>query len=151
MAKYSYKHVKLLLLVMGWILAINKAYSQQVTATKTIKLEFITKVPAVIDGCAGLYTYDTTSLKKRRFIIATNMQELAFVKIGGRLIKLDKVDERQAPGSQDIMTYKGEGISVKLTVKSVHEGYESSIDIGTLQIDQGTLHLIVKIHGESGC
>jgi hypothetical protein len=45
-----------------------------------IKLEYFNKIPAQIDGCSGLYTYDATILKKRKYIFICDLQLYGLIK-----------------------------------------------------------------------
>ena len=139
-------------LILSTIFCLLTGTTNGQQSNATLKLDFITKIPSVIDGCSGLYTYDATSLKKEKYIIVWDLQEIAFIKVQGKEIKLQTTDKKELPKSVYKATFKGGGYTVILTTKTVKKtGEESSLDNGTLEIIKGSDKLLIKIHGESGC
>jgi hypothetical protein len=118
----------------------------------TIQLDFLNKIPDQIDGCSGFYTYDSISLQQQRYLFASNLQELAFVKVNGRQIMLKRIKEESLPKEAHRDTYEGDGYRVILHIKATKRtGDELFYDAGTLEVWQGEKKITVKIHGESGC
>ena len=117
-----------------------------------LKLDFFNKIPSAIDGCSGLFTYDTTSLKNKKYIIITDLQELAFIKVNGKQIMLKKIQNKQLTKMTFKTIYKGDGYTIILTTTTGKQlDIESSLDIGTLEILKESYKLLIKIHGQSGC
>src|SRR5882757_11228082 len=87
------------------------------SAQPSLKLDFFSSIPSVIDGCEGDYTYDTTSLKKKRYILITNIQELAIIKVNGKEISLKRISEDQIAKKTTRTIYKGSGYTVILTTR----------------------------------
>ena len=115
-------------------------------------MEFFNKIPSEIDGCSGLYTFDTTSIKKEKYIIITDLQDFAFIKVQGRQIKLKLFKIIELSQLKHKAIYKGEGYTITLTTKSSKQiDTELSLDNGSLEVLKGTFKLSIKIHGESGC
>ena len=116
------------------------------------KLDFLNKIPTEIDGCSGLFTYDTTSLKKKRYIIVTDLQEFAFIKVNGKQIMLKQIQNKQLTKMTFKTIYKGDGYTIILTTTIGKKlDIEGSLEMGTLEILKESYKLLIKIHGESGC
>ena len=117
-----------------------------------LKLDFFNKIPPEIDGCSGLFTYDTTSLKKKRYIVVTDLQELAFIRVNGKQFMLKKIQNKQLFKNTFKTIYRGEGYMIILTTTTRKQlDIESSLDIGTVEILTESCKLSIKVHGESGC
>jgi len=119
-------------------------------AQSHIKLGYFSKVPANVQKCGALYTYDTTSLTIKKYILLTDFQNLGWIIIEGKQIKLQLADA-QTKGKTNISTYKGGGYTI--TLSSITSGHKGSLDMetGTLQIINGAKKLSINIHGQSGC
>ena len=121
-------------------------------SNETFKLDLIKSVPSAFDGCSAVYTFDTTSLKKRQYILLWDLQEAALIKVRGEEIKLKTISQTEMTNSGYKATFKGNGHTVILIIKSVKQtGDESSLDKGSLEVIKGSYSLIIKIHGEYGC
>ena len=125
------------------------AYGQ---AEKPIKLDYFKETPTEIDGCSGSFTYDSVSLKQEKYIVITNLQKLAFIRINGQTIKLTLYVKKHPSVKKFIESYKGGGYTMILTtVEGKQTGDETSLSSGTMEISNGSDKLIIKIHGEGGC
>ena len=141
---------KLLILALALLIYTFVANGQQ--KTQTIKLEFFKKIPSQIDGCSGLYTYDSTSLKKKKYIVVTNLQETAFIKVKGNRITLKRISNTELSKNSYKAIFKGGGYTLVLTTKTLKQsGDEVWIERGSVEILQGKNKVTIKIHGESGC
>jgi hypothetical protein len=118
---------------------------------ESIKLDFFTSIPSVIDGCMGAYTYDTATLKSEKYIIITNLQDLAIIKVSGNEISLKRTSNVKIGNTfKDI--YKGHGYTVVLLVKDVKQtGDEGALETGKLVITYEECTIEINIHGEAGC
>ena len=118
----------------------------------SVQLSYFTNIPKVIDGCMEAYTHDTTSLKKKKYILLTNMQELAMIHVNGKTISLQKVSSTPPANHVYKDVYKGEGYTVIVIVKEIKEvGDEGSYMKGTVEIKFGSFDFTLKIHGTAGC
>jgi hypothetical protein len=118
---------------------------------KDVQLTFFNKLPPEIDGCGGFYTYDTTSLKKEKYLFVTDLQKLAFMMVDGKKISLKLAGHSLIQKKIYKVTYSGSGYTVILTTTSVRESDEVWLEKGTVEITKGEQKIIIKIHGESGC
>jgi hypothetical protein len=117
-----------------------------------IELNYFPAIPKVIDGCAGVYTYDSTSLKKEKYILITNLQKLAMIRVGGKTISLQQVSNSQPAKLTHKDVYKGSNFTIIVILKEVRQtGDEQTYETGTIEIKYGGTDVIYKIHGESGC
>ena len=119
-------------------------------AQTTLKLDFFTKVPASIQNCGALYTYDTVALEKKKYILLADYQNLGLITINGKQIKLQLADAKTV-NKNNISTYNGSGYTVILTSKTISQKGKLDIESGTLQVVKGSAKIIMKIHGQSGC
>jgi hypothetical protein len=119
---------------------------------EVIKPELITRIPRDIEGCTGLFTFDTTAFKRKAYIIETDLRQTAYIKMNGKLIKLKLLNNKTLPGETYKSTYTGEGFTVILISKTVKQiDVEKSLDSGTLEIIKDKQKIKVKVHGISGC
>ena len=130
-------------------LVIEPSFSQP--GQTPVKLEFITQIPPVLTGCLGLYTYDTTSLQRKSYIMVSNLQELAFIKVGGHEIKLAEENHKKLSNSMFRITYKAGEYIVILITKTGNEVGAMSTERGTIEVIKGNTRKVFKIHGEAGC
>jgi hypothetical protein len=141
---------KLLILSLAFLAHTFVAWGQQ--KNQPIKLDFFNKIPSQIDGCSGLYTYDSTSLEKEKYIIVTDLQETAFIRVGGKQITLKRTSNTELSKDSHRSVYKGMGYTLVLTKKTLKQsGDEVWIEGGSVEISQGQTKVTIKIHGESGC
>ncbi|MEP6676097.1 MAG: hypothetical protein ABJA78_13125 [Ferruginibacter sp.] len=120
---------------------------------QSFKLDYFSKVPAAIKDCSALYTYDTTALKKKKYIIVADFQNLAFITVAGKKISLTLGDTK-TEGKNNISNYSGGGYNVVLNTHSTKTSASASgkdQEEGTMMITKGNSKLSFKIHGESGC
>jgi hypothetical protein len=116
--------------------------------------------PGTLDGCVGLYTYDSLNVAfdsldvdKGRKIFATKASSFAFLRIHNRNITLQY--DRAGSGEVDKKTVRevyrnGEYTAILVTHSLQAEG-ETILLSGTLEIIRGNQHFKVKVKGVSGC
>ena len=116
--------------------------------------------PGTLDGCVGLYTYDSLNIAtgsldvdKGEKIFATKTSSFAFLRIHNHNITLQY--DHAGSGSVDKNTvrevYRGGEYTAILVVHSLQAEGETIIIAGTLEIIRGTQHFKVKVKGVSGC
>src|SRR5579863_564542 len=116
--------------------------------------------PEKVEGCIGLYTYDSLNIAfdsldvdKGKKILATKTTEFAFLRLHHRDIYL--AFDRAKSGPIDKKTfkevYRGNDYTVVLITHTLREEGESVWSTGTLEIIQGDKHFFIKIRGLSGC
>jgi hypothetical protein len=104
--------------------------------------------PHTIEGCVGLYTYDSLKtsfdnmdVDKGKKILATKTAEFAFLRYHGKVV--DKTTNREV--------YRGSGFVVVLQTQVIQVKGEEMLSTGTLEIIQGDKRIKIKISGVAGC
>ena len=141
--------IKTITLSLIFVSCLSVSKAQQ--NNKNIKLEFFGKIPVEIDGCEGDYTNDTLSLKKKKYLLITNVQDLAFIQVEGKKISLTRKGEIQFSNNKYKSIYQGGGYTIILITTAGKEVDESVSERGTLEISNGSNKIVIKIHGISGC
>ncbi|MBS1664956.1 MAG: hypothetical protein JST68_28170 [Bacteroidetes bacterium] len=116
--------------------------------------------PHTIEGCVGLYTYDSLKttfdnmdVDKGRKILATKTAEFAYLRFHGKdiLLKYDKKESMIVDKTKQKEVYKGNGFVVVLITEVIQTKGEEMLSTGTLEITQGDKKIKIKIGGVSGC
>lgn len=118
---------------------------------QAIKVDYMTKVPKSIQECGAIYTYDTTSLKKKKYIMLADFQNLGMISVNGKMISLQLKDTKLSDKKLNVSTYTGEGYTVITKVKTTRQTTLIDYEDGTLEISKGKEKISIKIHGQSGC
>ena len=121
------------------------------SAAQTIKVDYITKVPKNFLQCGAQYTYDTTSLKKKKYILLADFQNLGMISINGKLINLQLTDTKLTYERMNVVTYTGGGYTVVTTTKTARQTKLVDNEDGTLEVSKGKEKLSIRIHGQSAC
>lgn len=123
------------------------------TPAQSFQLGYFPSLPKAIDGCSGTFTYDSISLKKEKYIFVDDLQEQAFIFVGGKEIVLKKVkDIVSADGKKFHTVYTGSGYTATLLIREIKAvGDEVGYFEGTLEVVYGQTSAKFKIHGEAGC
>jgi len=116
--------------------------------------------PGTLDGCVGLYTYDSLNIAtenldvdKGEKIFATKASSFAFLRIHNHNITLqyDHAGSGVADKNTTREVYRGGDYTAILVTHKLQAQGETIIIAGTLEIIRGTQHFRVKIKGVSGC
>jgi len=118
---------------------------------QSIRLDYITKVPKKIQECGAMYTYDTTGLQKKKYILLADFQNLGMISINGRLISLLLKDSKLSDKKMNVATYTGGGYTVITTLSTSRQTKQVDLEAGTLEIIKGREKISIKIHGQSAC
>jgi hypothetical protein len=128
--------------------------------TEFLRPDIFSASPDKVEGCVGLYTYDSLNINfdsldvdKGKKILATKTTDFAFLRLHRKDIYL--AYDRAKSGPIDKKTfkevYRGNDYTVVLITHTLREEGESVWSTGTLEIIQGDKHFLVKIRGLSGC
>ena len=116
--------------------------------------------PHTIEGCVGLYTYDSLKtsfdnmdVDKGRKILATKTAEFAFLRWHGKdvMMKYDKKESKVVDKTTNKEVYRGNGFVVVLMMQVIQVKGEEMLSTGTLEIIQGDKRIKIKVSGVSGC
>jgi hypothetical protein len=149
------------IIILGFLLISAHSYAQ--SKGEILKLNYFEKIPPEVDGCNGLYTYDSVSLNRKKYIIVTDLSEFALININGNQIRLKYEgngllagDNSQAKKTFNTV-YNGKNIQLILNTRPEKKGAksweesETWRDRGTLEIIVGDRHVKIRVHGISGC
>jgi hypothetical protein len=128
--------------------------------TEFLRPDVFSASPDKVEGCVGLYTYDSLNIAfdsldvdKGKKILATKTTDFAFLRLHRKDIYL--AYDRAKSGPIDKKTfkevYRGNDYTVVLITHTLREEGESVWSTGTLEIIQGDKHYLIKIRGLSGC
>jgi hypothetical protein len=128
--------------------------------TEFLRPDIFSASPDKVEGCVGLYTYDSLNINfdsldvdKGKKILATKTTDFAFLRLHRKDIYL--AYDRAKSGPIDKKTfkevYRGNDYTVVLITHTLREEGESVWSTGTLEIIQGDKHFLIKIRGLSGC
>jgi hypothetical protein len=128
--------------------------------TEFLRPEIFSASPDKVEGCVGLFTYDSLNIAfdsldvdKGKKILATKTTDFAFLRLHRKDIYLPY--DRTKSGPIDKTTfkevYRGNDYTVVLVTHTVREEGESVWSTGTLEIIHGDKHFWIKIKGLSGC
>jgi len=120
-------------------------------AAQTIKVDYITKVPKNFKQCGAMYTYDTTSLKKKKYIMLADFQNLGMISVNGKMISLQLKESKLSDKKMNVATYTGGGYTVVTTIKTTRQTKLVDYEDGTLEVSKGKEKISIKIHGQSSC
>lgn len=116
--------------------------------------------PHTIEGCVGLYTYDSLKtsfdnmdVDKGKKILATKTAEFAFLRWHGKdvVMKYDKKESKVVDKTTTKEVYRGNGFVVVLMMQVIQVKGEEMLSTGTLEIIQGEKRIKIKVSGVSGC
>ncbi len=134
-----------------FIIALLYCITPCTAGAQTLKLDLFSKIPASVKVCSALYTYDTTSLKKKKYILVADFQDQAFITVAGKQIPLKMLDTKLLNKTNTVSTYKGGGYTVVINVRITSQTTYIDMEAGTLEVTKGKEKLVLKIHGQSGC
>ncbi|HEY4290633.1 MAG TPA: hypothetical protein VGN00_26220 [Puia sp.] len=116
--------------------------------------------PHTIEGCVGLYTYDSLKtsfdnmdVDKGKKILATKTAEFAFLRWHGKdvVMKYDKKESKVVDKTTNKEVYRGNGFVVVLMMQVIQVKGEEMLSTGILEITQGDKRIKIKVSGVSGC
>jgi hypothetical protein len=116
--------------------------------------------PGKVDGCVGLYTYDSLAIAfdsldvdKGGKILVTVPTDFAFFRLHRKDIYLHYDSAKSGPVDKKTFkeVYRGNDYTVVLIMHTVREEGETQWSTGTLEIIHGDKHFRIKVKGLSGC
>jgi hypothetical protein len=162
------------LLLLSWVvLAIagcdskDKKSSHQGKPDNTVaenseflRPDLFSAAPEKVEGCVGLYTYDSLNIAfdsldvdKGRKILATKTSDFAFLRLHRKDVYLQYDSAKSGPidKKSNKEVYRGNEYTVILITHAIRSEGESEWSNGTLEIIHGDKHFRVKVRGLSGC
>lgn len=119
----------------------------------TITIESFTDLPKEIDGCSCLFSEDSVSFAKEKFIYADDFAKTSFMKIDGKLIELTETEHSKPDSLTTISKSKGAGYKVEIKAIIIHTAdLEYNEMKGSITIKNSKGQTVTKtIYGECGC
>ncbi|HUB61496.1 MAG TPA: hypothetical protein VL978_12370 [Puia sp.] len=138
----------------------GKPDSAAIENTEFLRPEIFSSSPERVEGCVGLFTYDSLNIPfdsldvdQGKKILATKTTDFAFLRLHRKDIYLPY--DRAKSGPIDKTTfkevYRGNDYTVVLITHTVREEGESVWSAGTLEIIFKDKHFSIKVKGLSGC
>ena len=165
-----FNRVFLVLLAVSWASACdsppgrpaNRHGRSDSAASNSAELrpDTFNSAPDNIEGCIGLYTYDSLDIPfdsldvdKGKKVLATKTGRFAFFRLRGRNITLryDSAQSGKLADREFREVYRGNDLKIILTLQTQEEEGESVKESGTFEIIQGNKHCTIKVKGLSGC
>ena len=119
----------------------------------TIDIGSFTTFPEDITGCSCYVTVDSTTYKNGEYIFMSDMAEVAYMKLDGKLLKFTRVEEPEINEATHTTAYHSEEYDI--VVEMTHgkrTGYEVWNVHGLIKVkDRESNSTATKFFGECGC
>jgi len=128
--------------------------------TEFLRPDIFSASPDKVEGCVGLYTYDSLNIAfdsldvdKGKKILVTKTSEFAFFRLHRKDVYLRYDSAKSGPIDKGVFreVYRGNEYTVVLITHTIREEGESEWSTGTLEIIHRDKHFRIKIKGLSGC
>ncbi|MES2777265.1 MAG: hypothetical protein V4722_24015 [Bacteroidota bacterium] len=130
--------------------AILLTLSVSAKAQQPIKLDYLVKVPTAYKDCGSLYTFDTTALAKKKYVLVVDLQNTGMIMVDGKAVKL-LMGESKTVGKTNIVNYTGGGYTVVLSYATTNTKGKLDMESGTIEVTKGSSKLKIKMHGQTSC
>ena len=122
----------------------------QAKSQQNLRPAYLATVPANFKNCGVLYTYDSVSVDKNKFLLVVDMQDKGLIRLEGKQVKL-LLKESKTEGAINTSTYNGGGYTVVIAVTTVSSNAKFDTEKGTIKISKGTKTLTLQVQGRSAC
>jgi hypothetical protein len=128
--------------------------------TEFLRPDIFSSSPSKVEGCVGLYTYDSLAIAfdnldvdKGEKVLVTKTSEFAFFRLHRKDVYLQYDSAKSGPIDKKTYkaVYRGNGYTVVLITHELRVEGEAQWETGTLEIIQGDKHIRIKVKGLSGC
>lgn len=127
------------------------------TKVQPLTIQSFSQFPSEIDGCSCYFSSTEKTFKQRQYILATNLDSLAFITIDNHPTKLKLIKSTAKPHAftnfdhVEIFGNKDYNVTIDIKYKKSTDS-EVWIDEGTITITrQDGQKLVTKFYGECGC
>jgi hypothetical protein len=128
--------------------------------TEFLRPDVFSASPDKVEGCVGLYTYDSLNIPfdnldvdKGKKILVTKTRDFAFFRLHQKDVYLRYDSAKSGPIDKKTFreVYRGNEYTMILITHTIREEGESEWSTGTLEIIFKDKHLRIRIKGLSGC
>jgi hypothetical protein len=128
--------------------------------TEFLRPDLFSSSPGKVDGCVGLYTYDSLNIPfdsldvdKGKKILVTVPTDFAFFRLHRKDVYLRYDSAKSGPIDKETFkeVYRGNEYTVVLILHKIRVEGETQVSTGTLEIIYGDKHFRIKVKGLSGC
>ncbi len=123
------------------------AYSQN--QNSQIKVGFIKHIPDSLSGEGEVYSYDSISLKREKYILATDYN-YGVIRINNKNIYLKHIINKKTKPDSLIQLFSGNGYLIKIITKKTGTVDYTYTSKGTIEIKKGSMIKIIKVHCVGG-
>lgn len=150
-------------LLLSWVIGATLGCDSPHPENKNnefLRPEIFFSSPTTVEGCVGLYTYDSLNIAfdsldvdKGRKILVTKTSDFAFFRLHRKdvFLRFDPAKSGPVDKKTHREVYRGSDYTVVLITHMIREEGESQWSTGTLEIIFKDKHLKIKVKGLSGC
>ena len=114
--------------------------------------DVMAEIPAKIEGCNALFTYDSVALDKRQYVFMHNQEGLGILQIDGKKVELNRVEKTETGENEGQEIFAADQYKVILTTKKVKQTDKNVAEYeGTLEIYKDISQRKFKVRGKVGC
>ncbi len=126
---------------------------EEAPKNQTLFVSNFTDLPSEIDGCSCIFSTDSLAYTKESYLYANDFGKVAFMKINGKITRLEEMQREEKDSLTTFTSYKAEGIEVDVTTSQGKQtGEESQEESGTITIRQEDGQTLTKtFYGQCGC
>lgn len=115
-------------------------------------IENFQNIPEEIDGCACLFSENSTAFRNKQYLYADNMQDIAVIAVDGNILKLALIQDQLSSDNSFVSKASGDALDVELDVRKSEQLDEVGVYFGTLEVKTREGKIIKKtVFGECGC
>jgi hypothetical protein len=130
------------------------AASPSPAAAPQIQLDAFSQAewPADINGCSCYFSRDKAAFEQQSYIYVDNFENLGFVSIDKKMVRLSLTKEHEMPEGQMRKTFANEQYTVTIDLKNVGQIDETWQKEGSITLKpSGGTETKITVYGECGC
>ncbi|HEV3411748.1 MAG TPA: hypothetical protein VG101_04675 [Puia sp.] len=156
----AFRYLLLSAICLGYGCDSPKTKTAHAENNEFLRPDVFLSSPGKVEGCVGLYTYDSLTIPfdsldvdQGKKVLATKSNEFAFFRLHRKDIYLRYDSAKSGPVDKKTFkeVYRGNDYTVVLITHSVREEGEAVWLTGTLEVIFKDKHFTIKIKGLSGC
>ncbi len=131
--------------------------SEKTVGTKnrptSLRFETFTQFPKDIDGCSCYFSKDSTDFKKKKYIFLDNFENIAYIKIKSRMVRLTRTKTEEFSDFSVKTAYTNEEFDLVIKIyEGNSSGEETWMNFGEITLTKKSgEQIITNFYGECGC